>query len=74
MAVVATYKTSNGATVRIHDDYLPKTEEENLRRKAIIQNNLNRIYTGCMERNWREWKETHPDGTLEEMLQELQLL
>lgn len=68
MALVREIKTRNGATVRIYDDCLAKTPEERQRRREIAQQNLNRIYTECMERNWREWKQDHPEGSTEEFL------
>ena len=68
MALVKTIKARNGATVRIYDDCLAKTPEERQKRREIAQKNLNRIYTESMERNWREYRQEHPDGTIEDFL------
>lgn len=74
MAVVMTIKASNGATVRIHDDYLPKTDEEARRRRAAAQKELNRIYTEGALRRYREWREKNPDRDPEEWLNKLRAI
>ena len=43
MAIVKTVKCPNGATVRIHDDYLPETPEENARRIHALWETVYRI-------------------------------
>lgn len=43
MAIVKTVKCPNGVTVRIHDDYLPETPEENARRIHALWETVYRI-------------------------------
>lgn len=71
MALVKTIKARNGATVMIYDDCLAKTPEERQKRREIAQKNMNRIYTECMERNWREYRQEHPCGTIDEFLAQI---
>ena len=48
MAIVKTVKCPNGATVRIHDDYLPETPEEKVicyADKFYSKSNLQKVKT-----------------------------
>lgn len=71
MAVVKTMITSNGATVRFHDDYLPRTEEENQRRRKAAEETLGRLYVDGALRRFREWRAAHPDADREEFMRRL---
>lgn len=51
MAIVKVVKCPNGATVRIHDDYLPKTPEENERRIQALWDTVYRILAAHEQRD-----------------------
>ena len=49
MALVMEHKCPNGGTVRIFDDFLPDTPEENERRRRETQRIAMRILTNAVE-------------------------